>query len=208
MLVLSSNGLSSRALTDAVRASINGTKAALVVTADNVYKERNYHVARLAAELRSLGLRVDIFDLDREHPSRLDGYNVIEMMGGNPFYLLHSIRTRGFSDVLERFAQERCIIGCSAGSFVMTRSLELVNIYTPEMNTVGLRSLEALALTQLEVLPHYSRFIRKIPEFESKCREYEDRNGRAVIRLNDGDAVLVSGEESAVVRAQEPENAG
>ncbi len=52
MLVLCSNGLSSEKLLACVRDKMVGCKiAALVVTADNEYKEQNYHVHRCIAEL-------------------------------------------------------------------------------------------------------------------------------------------------------------
>lgn len=67
MLVLCSNGLSSEKLQTYIRSKMIGCKnAALVVTADNEYKENNYHVPRCISELESLNLTVDIFDLDKQ----------------------------------------------------------------------------------------------------------------------------------------------
>ena len=70
----------------------NCKTAALVVTADNEYKEKNYHVPRGIAELEALNLQVDIFDLDKQDVDLLLNYDVVEFIGGNPYYLLHSIR--------------------------------------------------------------------------------------------------------------------
>ena len=72
-------------------------------------------------------------------------------------------------------------------------SVALVNRYSPEMNTVGITDLAALALTQTEVLPHYSRFLQRFDRFEETCRAYEQERGVQVIRLNDGDGVLLEG---------------
>ena len=47
MLILTSNGLSSEKLLKGASNYIKSGKAALVVTADNEYKEKNYHVERL-----------------------------------------------------------------------------------------------------------------------------------------------------------------
>lgn len=64
MLLLCSNGLSSNSLMEQTKVRLNNYKrAALVVTADSVYKENNYHVPRCIRELESLGLFVDILDL-------------------------------------------------------------------------------------------------------------------------------------------------
>ena len=64
MLILCSNGLSSKNLQERVQQQLAGCKsAALIVTADNVYKEHNYHVPRCVNELETLGLSVNILDL-------------------------------------------------------------------------------------------------------------------------------------------------
>ncbi len=202
MLILTSNGLSSEKLQNEVKPFINGCKVALVVTADNEYKEKNYHVERLTAELGLLGAEVKIFDFDNSTPSELRGFDAVEMIGGNPFYLLNSIKNRGFSDILREFAHQKCIIGCSAGSFVMTKTLELVNIYSPELNIVGMQELDALSLTEVEILPHYSRFLQKFDEFENRCAEYERLHNREVIRLNDGDAVIITDAETKTIIAE------
>ena len=66
MLVLCSDGLTGEKLHSAVRPCTRGYKtAALVVTADDIHKEKNPHVGRCIAELESLGLSVDIADIDR-----------------------------------------------------------------------------------------------------------------------------------------------
>lgn len=153
MVVLCSNGLSGEALLNALRPYAAGAKrAALVVTADNEYKAENYHVPPLTAELMALGLEVTTFDLDTDDPALLKSFDVVEFIGGNPFYLLSSIRLHRAEDVLGTLAREKILIGISAAAFVFGPTLELVNIYSPELNTVGLRDLTALKLTDIEVL--------------------------------------------------------
>lgn len=77
MLILTSNGLSSDRLQKEIKPFIYRQKVALVVTADNEYKEKNYHVDRLSSELRLLGAEVDIFDYDFRQPSELQKYGVV-----------------------------------------------------------------------------------------------------------------------------------
>ena len=196
MVVLCSNGLSSNKLLSFVKERVVDCKtAALVVTADNEYKERNYHVQRCIKELESLNLVVDTFDLDKQSPELLLNYDVLEFIGGNPFYLLHAIRQSNATDILKDFAEKKILIGWSAAAFVFSPTLELVNGYSPEMNFVGLTDLNALALTKVEVLPHYNKFITRFEQFEEKCSAYEKEHNTIVIRLNDGDGVIVDGEE-------------
>ncbi len=202
MIILTSNGLSSEALMKEAQRRIGPGKAALVVTADPVYKEKNYHVPRLRQELSTLGLSVECFDFDIQMPQQLKDYDVVEIIGGNPYYLLCSMMNHAFQDVLTEFSQRRCLIGCSAGSMVMTPTIKLVDLYTPEMNTVGLRALDALNLTEVQVLPHYGKFLQKYEHFEERCAAYERANRCSVIRMNDGDGVILDQGSQWIIRGK------
>ena len=191
MLILTSNGLSSEKLLKGASNYIKSGKAALVVTADNEYKEKNYHVERLTKELQSLGLSVECFDFDRQSPDELQKYDVIELIGGNPYYLLQSIRENQFLDILSFFAENRCVIGCSAGALVLTPSLDLIDLYSPEMNFLGLKDLTAFHFTDIQILLHYKKFLKRYERFEEKCVEFETENNCTVIRLNDGESVII-----------------
>jgi len=195
MLVLCSNGLSSEAVLTRLRPCVPcGGRAALVVTADPDYRERNYHVPRCVSELEALGLTVDSFDLDRQPAAQLLDYDAVEFIGGNPYYLLHAIRKSHAEATLRILAARRILIGWSAAAFVFSPTLALVDLYSPEMNTVGLTDMRGLALSEVQVLPHYSRFLERFDRFEEKCRRYEQAQHVQVIRINDGDAVFVDSE--------------
>ena len=195
MLVLCSNGLSSEALLAQLAEKTVGCKtAALVVTGDNEYKESNYHIPRCVSELQALNLHVDLFDLDHQSAALLLNYDVVEFIGGNPFYLLHSIQEHNAADVLRKIATDKILIGWSAAAFVFGPTLELVNRYSPEMNFLSLTDLNGLALTDVQVLPHYSKFLSRFANFEETCRIYEEKHNINVIRINDGDGVFIDKE--------------
>ncbi len=200
MIVLTSNGLSSDILMTEMQKHITTGKAALVVTADNVYKEKNYHVERLTKELEALGLQVNCFDFDNQSPVELEGYDAIEIIGGNPYYLLNSIRQNGFTEMLADFAKSKVIIGCSAGALVLTPSLDLIDLYSSEMNIVDLQDLSACHLTDVRLLPHYSKFLNRYDRFEEKCALYEQENACSVLRLNDGEGVFINETDVTIVR--------
>ena len=92
MLILCSNGLSRKLLSYIGDRMANCKNAALVVTADNENKEKNYHVPRCITELETQNLQVDVFDLDKQSAELLLNYDIVEFIEGNPYYLLHSIR--------------------------------------------------------------------------------------------------------------------
>lgn len=195
MLVLCSNGLSSNEILSYTREKVCSCKtAALVVTADNEYKESNYHVSRCVSELESLDLKVDVFDLDKQPAELLLDYDVVEFIGGNPYYLLHSIREHNATEILKEIATNKILIGWSAAAFVFSSTLELVNCYSPEMNFLGLTDLRGLSLTQVQVLPHYSKFLSRFDRFEERCCEYEKEHNVNVIRINDGEGVFIDEE--------------
>ena len=195
MLLLCSNGLSSKEILSYISNKTAGCKTAvLVVTADNEYKENNYNVQRCVAELEALNLSVDIFDLDKQPADLLLNYDVVEFIGGNPYYLLNSIRENNATEILRNIAINKVLIGWSAAAFVFSPTLELVNCYSPEMNFLGLTDLNALSLTDIQVLPHYSKFLTRFEQFEEKCCIYEKEHNVNVIRINDGEGVFIDGE--------------
>ena len=201
MLILCSNGLTSEKLLSCVRDKVQGhTTAALVVTADNEYKEKNYHVPRCVKELETLGLLVDIFDLDKQSADELLHYDIVEFIGGNPFYLLQTIHKSNSANILKEIAANKVLVGWSAAAIVFGPTLELVNMYSPEMNFMGLKNLKALGLTKVEVLPHYNKFVDRFEKFEEKCKDYEKKNHVQVFRLNDGDGVCIEGDRISVLR--------
>ena len=197
MLVLCSNGLTSEALLSHIRSCMTGcNRAALVVTADNEYKENNYHVPRCVSELEALNLHVDVFDLDKQPADLLLAYDVVEFIGGNPFYLLEAIRKSNAAEIMRELAVRKILIGWSAAAFVFGPTLELVNCYSPEMNFLGLTDLRALSLTEVQVLPHYRKFLTRFKQFEETCRGYEKEHNVSVIRISDGEGVFLDGEGS------------
>lgn len=201
MLILCSNGLSSENLLKNVEARIGISKsAALVVTADNEYKEKNYHVCRCIKELKSLELSVDIIDVDIQPFELLLNYEVVEFIGGNPFYLLNSIRENNGINILRRIARDKILIGWSAAAFVFGPTLELVNMYSPELNFLKIEDLNGVGLTSVEVLPHYSKFKSRFDNFEERCFEYEKTRNKKVIRLDDGDGIIFDDDKMIICR--------
>ena len=192
MLVLCSNGLSSENLLNAMSKRIKKyNTATVVVTADHEYKEKNYHVNRVVGELESLNLCVVKLDLDKIPAKNLLNYDVVEFIGGNPFYLLNSIREHNAIDILKTLANTKVLIGWSASAFVFGPTLELVNMYSADMNFLGVKDLSGIKLTDIEVLPHYERFLKRFDRFEEKCQIYEKEHSVKVIRLNDGEGVFI-----------------
>ena len=216
MLALLSNGITSEKLHNELSKQIKGTKAAIVVTADNEYKSENYHIPRCFKELNALGLTAQLFDFDTQNATELLKNDVVYIIGGNPYYLLNlyyqnqqfhfeinyqdSIRKTNAEAILKQIAEEKVLIGWSAGALVLTPSIAIIDKYSPEMNIVGISDLSGLCLTDTYILPHYSKFLNRYENFEEKCKQYELENLLQVIRLNDGEGVLIVDDKQIFIK--------
>ena len=201
MLILTSNGLSSDSLIKRMKEyCVSSYKAVIVTTASIGYRENDWHIPRLTEELKSLGLIVDYFDFDFQDPELLLNYDVIEINGGNPFYLLKSMRKANCEVIMNKLIQEKIVIGISAGAIVMQKNINLIAQYSPEMNdVVNLTDFSGFCFSSIELLPHYSRFITKFERFEERAKEYEIANNCKVIRIDDGQGVIVNSDDYLII---------
>ena len=62
------------------------------------------------------------------------------------------------------------------------------------MNFLGLTDLRGLSLTQVQVLPHYNKFLSRFDMFEERCCAYEKEQHVKVICINDGEGVFIEDE--------------
>ena len=193
MIILTSNGLSSDALiSETGKFVTDHGKAVIITTASLGYKEKDWHIPRLTQELEELGQSVAYFDFDFQDANLLLDYDVVEILGGNPFHLLKHLQREENQSVIRKIAEEKVLIGISAGTLVLQKDINLVAQFEPEMNAeIGLMDLTGLALTDLEILPHYQRFLTQYKDLDARIKQYEKDNKCSVIRLNDGEAIFI-----------------
>ena len=193
MVVLTSNGLTSNKLIKEIKPYMkNLQKAVIITTASFPYKENDKHIPLITKELKNLGLSVDYFDFDTDEPELLLQYDVIEINGGNPFYLLAAIKKANAETLIKRISKEKLLIGISAGSIIMQKDMNLIAEFTPEMNdTVNLPDFSALGIVDVQIIPHYHRFIHRFDRFEQRIKKYELDNNCSVLRMDDGDGLFV-----------------
>ncbi len=150
-------------------------------------------------------MTAQLFDFDTQNAAELLKYDVVYIIGGNPYYLLNSIRKTNSESILKQIAEEKVLIGFSAGALVLTPSIAIIDKYSPEMNIVGISDLSGLCLTDSYILPHYGKFLNRYENFEEKCKQYELDNRLQVIRLNDGEGVIISRGNKNIIRTGEYE---
>ncbi|MGN1250119.1 MAG: Type 1 glutamine amidotransferase-like domain-containing protein [Candidatus Spyradocola sp.] len=192
MLILTSNGLTSQHLLDRATPHLSGKRCALVTTASLGFKQNDKNVPRHAKALQTCGAsQIALFDFDEQPPEALAAYEAALLIGGNPYYLLLSIRRNGFTQPLRRLAEKGTLIGVSAGALVLTPSIAVIDVFTPEINeAVGLTDKTGLSLCDCEILPHYSKFVTRFDLFEERAQEYEQQNNVTLHRLSDGEALF------------------
>ena len=180
---------------------VPNVKTAVIITTASVgYKEKDWHVPKLTEELKSLNLIVDFFDFDVQPIELLRSYDIIELIGGNPFYLLERMRSVKCVPIFKELIEQKIVIGISAGSLVLQKSISLIAQFSPELNKeVNLTDLTGLNLTDVQILPHYHRLMKQILNFEELSKEYEDKNNCKLIRIDDGQGVFINKTDVCII---------
>lgn len=191
MVVITSNGLSSKQFLGDVSLHTQGLLTAVIVTTASNPLHGDNDLPRLKAELERLHLTVNWFDFDKDDPNELLQYDVVEMSGGDPFYLRESISKAKAEDILKSIAHEKMLIGISAGAIVQQKDMSLLAHFSAETGRRPFRTLQGIGIVDHVIMPHYKQFCERYYDFEDRIRQYESDTHRTVIRLNDGEGLLL-----------------
>ena len=203
MIFLTSNGLTSEELQGEFRNAITdkGSKCAIIPTAMEKDKDHQQWLEETKNELAAFGLESDLFYFGQQPNEKLLEYDVIYLCGGNVFYLMQMIKQCCAEDILRQLAKEKVVVGVSAGSLIMQKDLVLIRDLIPRMNKrVKLKDLSALDITNnIEHLPHKTRYTGIIDAFEKRVKTYERKVGHKVICLEDGQGIIIDGENHRII---------
>lgn len=198
-IILTSNGLSSRSIiNEYIKLFNNGfTRAAIIVTADPEYREKNRKAVITKSEFEKIGFNTTFFDIEFSSPNLLLEYDILFFIGGNPFYLLKQIRNTHADVILhELILKGKLVSGFSAGSIVLGEDISLINEFDPQMNNgIDLADFTGVGLTEINLCPHYSRFINRYEDFEKRIQLVEKSINKKITRINDGEAIIIDGEQ-------------
>ena len=165
-------------------------KISIVTTAAR-QKEKNIFVRNAVEDFLAMGFsnkQIEFFDFDTNSSDHLLSSTIIFINGGNPFYLLQSIRENNGQPILNELLKKKAyIIGVSAGALVLGPGLELVNAFTPHLNTFDITDLTALNLCKDYLFPHYDRSDLFGDNIEEKITTFEHNTGKKVLRLKDNE---------------------
>lgn len=162
-LLLTSTGLINdsiaQAFTDMVAKPVDEVRVAFIPTALNPGADNTRYLAEIFTNLNNLGVKhIDIVDVDglrkEQFLSRLEAADVIYVCGGNTYYLLDRVRKSGLGDELGKLLETRLYVGESAGSILVTPSIDIAAIDDGDANVVELEDTRGLGLVDFEVSPH------------------------------------------------------
>ncbi|MEH7438216.1 Type 1 glutamine amidotransferase-like domain-containing protein [Neobacillus drentensis] len=172
-------------------------KKATVITTASQQKQDNKFAIKAKEDLIEMGFNlVDFTDIEFDQPDILRKYDVIYINGGNPFYLLYHLKKSGADLIIKKLAKQGVIfIGVSAGAMIFGQNIEVVSLFTPQMNNVQINDLSAIGLTNKIIFPHYDRedlfpdpLSRSI---EDRLKVFESLANYPIARLKDDEYLLV-----------------
>ncbi|WP_044894856.1 Type 1 glutamine amidotransferase-like domain-containing protein [Bacillus alveayuensis] len=171
-------------------------KAGIITTASIEHKSNNRFAVKAKKDFLSMNFgKVDFIDVEFDGSDCLKNYDVIYINGGNPFYLLHYLKKSGADNKLKELAEKNVIIvGVSAGSMVLGPNINIANFFTPQMNTINLKDLSGLEITDIILFPHYGRedlFLNDLT-IEERILKFEKSFDCKVTRLTDSEAVIIN----------------
>lgn len=197
-LLLTSNGLCNDAIKQTLLELVDHdltTKVAVVTTA-SPGREKDLYPQQSKQAFLDLGFDFVFYhDFENDKTSLLHECGIIFLCGGDPYELLHYMKI----SEADRFIRSQIntnlvIVGNSAGTVVLSPSLELVEFISPQIVPQGLIDDRGLGLVKDFVMVHADNpEAFDLPEetsLEIKIQEFSKLYKRGVLMLKDQDYVV------------------
>ena len=119
--------------------------------------------------------------------------NVIQVEGGNPFYLLKYAREVNFDKILKDLLIKGLIyVGCSTGSHLMSPSIVLATMKKGR-NHFGVTDFTAYKYVPYLIRPHY------VKEMDSGLKEIMEKTGYRIRLITDDQAILIENDKETFI---------
>lgn len=197
--MLTSSGLENKVLKDKFLELVDkpaaDIKVLFVPTAANVQENTSY-VDKDKKDILKIGITSENFieyDLDKDVSNiSLDEIDVIYVEGGNTFYLLDKVRKTGFDKKIKEMVEKGVVyVGVSAGSILVGPNIGLAGPFDP--NDFGVTDYTGVNLTDKVICPHYNE------KNEAFINKFKEKDNYEIVRLNDGQALVVEGKREEVI---------
>lgn len=196
MILLTSDGITSLQLEEEIRNAlvIVSGKAALVPTASCRYKEKDDNVPVLSEIMRRMGLESECVDVEFQDAASLLAYDVVILMGGNPFYLRkHLKKWKNSTQILTELANHHVLVGISAGSMVLGETMEFACSIEPGTieEVGGDLDCSGFGIVPLNIMPHYLAYLTVYPHTKELLDNYMEETGRSIRMINDKEGICI-----------------
>lgn len=164
-------------LNEAMEQDLRGKTVSFIPTASLPESVRFYVKTGLKA-LEDLGLVVETLEISTASQQKindtLNKNDIIYISGGNTFYLLQEIKRKKIETLLcELIEKGKMYIGESAGSMILSPSVEYAKWMDDESKAPELQSFEGLGMVPFYTLPHFGNFPFK-KKVEKIIERYKD----------------------------------
>ncbi|OHA17456.1 MAG: hypothetical protein A2825_00825 [Candidatus Taylorbacteria bacterium RIFCSPHIGHO2_01_FULL_43_120] len=160
-----------------------------VITASKGDSNTDY-VRKLEKDIAESGYKFEEYDIEDKTARQLREFfsdkNVIQVEGGNTYYLLKAFRKTGFDKMLNALLKDKIYIGTSAGSSILGPTIELTS-HAPE--NVQKSELKGLGLVPFLIKCHYKE--EKEEEYKAKLKDLK----YSVKFLRDSQGFLIENEK-------------
>lgn len=150
-------------------------------------------------KLIDLGFKVSDYDIkgknEQELLNDLSKFDIIYVEGGNVFYLLWHMRQTGMDKVLsELLAKGIIYIGSSAGSAVLSTSIEHAIMFDSTKAAPLLTNYNGLGLINTQIHPHSGN-----PKYADREQETIKKWGDKLTLLRDDQVMIVDGDDQKIL---------
>src|SRR3989344_8699025 len=142
ILLLTSTGFSSGIVTERFKVIVSDYKnrTVAIITTAAEEKENNKYSQLAKKQFGEMGfLHIDFVDLETEPDKDFAKYDIIYVCGGNTFKLLKFARKANFQSSVNNLIKRNGVyVGVSAGSIIVSPSINIANEVEPDSNDIGL----------------------------------------------------------------------
>mgnify|MGYP005802724777 CR=1 FL=1 len=200
-LVLASQGFMTKEIVDAVVNLVNKPKDKIKISIINeAYvgleenKDKHWLIKELGLIEKNFKGIIDFVNLRaygiQEIEKRLKDTDIIYIVGGKQFILAKLFKEIGFDNLLKKLAKDKVIMGTSAGSIVLGKTVES-NEYYLDRYKINKKDIEVnnLGFVDFNIIPHYLRADRLQYSEEYYKRILKD-NTFKMYAINDNQAII------------------
>lgn len=182
---------------------IGAINTALNLVVDKVYLQ---YMKEYREDMKASGIFFEEFDIkDKSKGEILDFFkdkNIVQVLGGNPFYLLKSVRETGFEEILKYlFSKGLIYIGCSSGSYIMCPTVEIGG-WKLSRDRHGLTDFTSFGYVPYLIKCHYTDEAEKDVKEKAKNLKYPLRVLRddQAILIEDGKETFIGNSEEVILK--------